>query len=177
MHKQTRLLTIGRKQHLGRMLGLLSILGALVPLDLYARHIDSLVRQANVAEILSLRCRPPKLVFTPPTYGLVVAGHGATIVITGDEVRGMHSLSAQRSLMSRRNDMGMPTDQIELRIIGRTIYFDREVETLELIDITGRKILTQYHVRHTSLGDIRSGVYIMRCTRSGRLSTTRLVLR
>ncbi|MDO4692027.1 MAG: T9SS type A sorting domain-containing protein [Porphyromonadaceae bacterium] len=138
---------------------------------------DSLWQQQVARDVLSLRCRPPKVTYSRPLGGVVSASNGTTIVIAGNQVQGAVQVEAPTSLMPRGNEMGGQGGKIELRIMGRTIYFNQEVEQVELIDLTGRRLMVQYNTRQTSLGDIRSGVYLLRCSRAGQLVTTRLVLR
>lgn len=140
-------------------------------------HTDSLWHQQATRDVLSLRCRPPKVTYTRPLGGVVAATNGATIVIAGNQVQGAVQIEAPTSLIPRSSEMGDQGGKIELRIVGRTIYFNQEVEQVELIDLTGRRLMVQYNTRQTSLGDIRSGVYLLRCSRAGQLVTTRLVLR
>lgn len=154
------------------ILGLLC-LGSLTAQAQTARS-DSLLRVRQTPE-LTLRCRAPQAQFTPPVYGLIEATSGSTVFIAGDQSVGAIRPQTVRPL-NRGNEMNAG-GELELRILGRNIYFSKTVDHLELIDITGQAILTQYNTRRTSLGDIRPGIYILRCSSGGRQSTNKFILR
>lgn len=127
------------------------------------------------APALSLRCRAPQAHFAPPVYGMIEATSGSTVFIAGDQSVGSIRPHTSRPL-NRGNEMS-GGGELELRILGRNIYFSKTVDHLELIDITGQPILVQYNTRRTSLGDIRPGIYILRCSSGGRQSTNKFILR
>lgn len=135
---------------------------------------DSLLRVQQTAT-LTLRCHAPQAQYVAPVYGMIEATSGSTVFIAGDQSVGSIRPYTSRPL-NRGNEMNQG-GELELRIIGRNIYFNKMVDHLELMDITGQVILTQYNTRRTSLGDIRSGIYILRCSSNGRLSTNKFILR
>lgn len=128
-----------------------------------------------MSDVLSLRCQTPKMSYTSPRSGMVSASNGATIVISGNQAMGASTFASAPSLIGSRELRSTPS--LELRVMGRTIYFNQEVESVELVDLTGRKLLVQYNVRHTSLANIRSGIYVLKCTQSGSVVSNRIVLR
>lgn len=135
---------------------------------------DSLIRSKQAAT-MTLRCLPPQVQYIAPVYGMIEATSGSTVFIAGDQSVGSIRPRSSRAL-NRANEMAQG-GELELRIIGRNIYFNKTVDHLELIDITGQVVLTQYNTRRTSLGDLRSGIYILRCSSGGRQSTNKFILR
>ncbi|MDO4708151.1 MAG: T9SS type A sorting domain-containing protein [Porphyromonadaceae bacterium] len=135
---------------------------------------DSLIHSRQ-APTLTLRCRAPQPQYAPPVYGMIEATSGSTVFIAGDQSIGSIRPHSSRPL-NRGNEMSSG-GELELRILGRNIFFNKTVDHLELIDITGQPILTQYNTRRTNLSDIRPGIYILRCSSGGRQSTNKFILR
>lgn len=142
---------------------------------IYAKNTDTIPKQRSISSVLSLRCQMPKMNYISPRSGMVSVSNGSTIVISGNQALGASSFVSASSIIGGIELRG--SLNLELRVMGRTIYFNQEVESVELVDMTGRKILVQHNVRHTSLANIRSGIYVLKCTCAGNVVSNRIVLR
>ena len=82
----------------------------------------------------------------------------------------------------------MPTDPIsevpkkdvhpiEMRIFDRSIYLDRPVELFVVQDITGRSVMTVVNSHKITLGNLRSGIYVVRVQDKGATHTSKFILR
>lgn len=162
-------------------LWLLCTLSLGVPMA-WSAPIDSIPRRKlSATEILSLRFQTPPLRYSRSAPGgIFTTSRSALVFVDGDQTAGSISLPKPllpplSSMTTRRAEV--KAKPVEMRILGRRVYFDREVPLFTVTDLTGRQVITLRKVREASLLDLRPGIYLLRCEWAGTPTVTKVVLK
>lgn len=139
---------------------------------------DTTTRKAS--DVMSLRLSAPTIRYSQsPAYGAYARG-GSTVIIDGSTSSGVLEISpavAAAAGRARSTNEMLQTRTIEMRIVGRTIYFDRSVEQFSVVDMTGRRVLVLQNAREASVADLRPGIYFMRCEHHGAATVLKALVR
>lgn len=165
---------------------LVLVLCTLAPIALQAQS-SSMPSQQSIAKTLSLKIKPRTITFERPIAGNPIKiNNGATVLIQDGAIRGV--LNPEKTTSSIKLTPSVPITAdierpqkpitpIEMRVLGQSIYLDRQVELFVVQDITGRSIKTLVKGHKMSLEDLRPGVYIVRVQDKGIAHTSKFILR
>lgn len=139
--------------------------------------------RANLNKALSIRLKARNIKFERPSGSALKIGNGSTVIFQNGTLSGVISSSKGSEPIKL-----MPTDPIsevpkkdihpiEMRIFDRNIYLDRPVELFVVQDITGRSVMTVVNSHKITLGNLRSGVYVVRVQDKGATHTSKFILR
>ena len=128
----------------------------------------------------TIRLKPRNIKFERPSGSALKIGNGSTVIFQNGTLSGVISSSKGSEPIKL-----MPTDPIsevpkkdvrpiEMRIFDRSIYLDRPVELFVVQDITGRSVINSHKI---TLGNLRSGVYVVRVQDKGATHTSKFILR
>lgn len=143
--------------------------------------------QQSIAKTLSLRIKPRTITFERPIAGdPIKINNGATVLIQDGAIRGVLNpekgsspikLTPSVPITGDLERRQKPIPAIEMRVLGQSIYLDRQVELFVVQDITGRSIKTLVKGHKMTLEDLRPGVYIVRVQDKGIAHTSKFILR
>lgn len=165
---------------------LVCVLCVLSPMELEAQEGFVPTKQ-SIDKTLSLRLKPRSITYERPAAGSALKiNNGATVFLQDGEVKAViHSEKVATSIKlvpsvpitANIEKQQKPIQPIEMRVLGQSIYMDRQVELLVVQDITGRSIKTLVGGHKLSLDGLRAGVYIVRVQDKGLTHTSKFVLR
>lgn len=147
-----------------------------------AIRLDSGSARKGIAEVLALRLTAPQVIYRAAHSPYSALGsNGALVLIQGERTVGaVQPLSDTLSGFGASSPAAQDIRQeepIEMRVAGRTVYFDREVESFAAVDLTGRQVIRATNAHEVSLHSLRAGIYILRGERRGASTVLKVILR
>lgn len=137
----------------------------------------------DLKKTLSLRVQARQITFERPSGSALSVNNGSTVIYEAGTLKAVISsskLSPTIKLIPNASLGEIPKQTvrpIEMRVLDRTIFLDRAVELFVVQDITGRSVMTVLNTHKIVLGDLRSGIYIVRVEDKGATHTSKFILR